>query len=429
MNLINSINDFNDAKSVIPGGVNSPIRAFNSVGGNPRIIKEANSCFLIDEDNNTYIDFVQSFGPLIFGHQDKDIINAINYALKKGTSYGAPTNIETKLAKEIISIYEGIDKIRLVSSGTEATMSAIRLARGFTNRDDIIKFEGCYHGHSDCLLVNAGSGCVGIPASCGVPKDFTNHTLVAKYNDIDSVISCFKQSKNIACVIIEPIAGNMGLVPSEIDFLKKLRELCDENGALLILDEVMSGFRAAINGSLHYYHVNPDLATFGKVIGGGLPLGAFGGRGDIMDMLAPIGNVYQAGTLSGNPIASSAGYEALLKIKSNPNLYSNLENLALRLTDGMKERAKSHKINLQVCVRGSMFGFFFSENEVKNFDDARKNNTKLFANFYNKMLERGVYFAPSSFESNFICTPMDSNLIDKVIEDCEVVFSEIENGK
>ena len=216
MNLINSINDFNDAKSVIPGGVNSPIRAFNAVGGTPRIIKEANSCFLIDEDNNTYIDFVQSFGPLIFGHQDRDIMNAINYALKKGTSYGAPTNIETKLAKEVISIYEGIDKIRLVNSGTEATMSAIRLARAFTNRDKIIKFEGCYHGHSDCLLVSAGSGCVGIPSSSGVPRDFTNHTLVAKYNDIDSVISCFKENKNIACVIIEPIAGNMGLVLSLI---------------------------------------------------------------------------------------------------------------------------------------------------------------------------------------------------------------------
>lgn len=429
MNLINSINDFNDAKSVIPGGVNSPVRAFSAVGGNPRVIKEANGCYLIDEDNNRYIDFVQSFGPLIFGHSDSYIINAITSALSRGISYGAPSNIETKLVKEIISAYDGIDKVRLVSSGTEATMSAIRLARAYTNKSDIIKFDGCYHGHSDSLLVSAGSGCAtfGVSSSLGVIDDFSKHTLVARFNDIDSLESCFKVSNNVACVIIEPIAGNMGLVPADSSFLLILRNLCDKYGAILIFDEVMSGFRASLSGSQKYYNIVPDLATFGKVIGGGLPLAAFGGRSDIMDMLSPIGDVYQAGTLSGNPIASSAGFAMLEKIKSSVNIYDTLEGLALKLVDGMKEVASKYNFPLQTCVRGSMFGFFFNENKVCNFDDAKKSDTKLFSKFYNRMLERGVYFAPSSFESNFICTPMNENIINKVIEDCEVVFSDLKN--
>lgn len=430
MNILNSINDFNEAKSVIAGGVNSPVRAFNSVGGNPRMIKSANTCYLIDEDNNKYVDFVQSWGPLIYGHKDSATLEAIRDALERGVGYGAPTILETKLAKEIIEVYDGIDKIRLVNSGTEATMSAIRLARAFTRRDDIIKFDGCYHGHSDSLLVSAGSGCAtfGNPSSPGVPQDFSKHTFVARYNDLDSLKSCFKASGKVACVIIEPIAGNMGLVPAETEFIKNVRELCDIFGAVLIFDEVMSGFRASLKGSLEFYNVIPDLATFGKVIGGGLPLAAFGGRSDIMDMLSPIGAVYQAGTLSGNPIAVSAGLAVLQQIKRDKDLYARLESLAKRLTNGMKEKALRFGIELQTTVRGSMFGFFFNNKTVHNFDDAKRSDTELFAKFHQKMLERGVYFAPSTFETGFICTAMDESVIDRVVDSCEVIFDELKNG-
>lgn len=429
MNLLNNINYFNEAKSVIPGGVNSPVRAFKSVGGNPRIIRDASGYYLIDEDGNKYIDFIQSWGPLILGHKDSDVINAVRDALNRGLGYGAPTVGETKIAKEIISIYDCIDKIRLVSSGTEATMSAIRLARAATNKNDIIKFDGNYHGHSDSLLVSAGSGCAtfGSPSSPGVPSDFSKHTLVARYNDLDSVESCFKVSGDIACVIVEPIAGNMGLIPGDRDFINGLRVLCDKYDALLIFDEVMSGFRASLKGALNYYDIIPDLATFGKVIGGGLPLAAFGGKGYIMDLLSPLGDVYQAGTLSGNPIAVAAGYATLKKIKQDSNLYDRLEKLAILLTSGMVKKANDFGFAMQSCVRGSMFGFFFCDSEVKNFDDAKKVDTKLFARFHQKMLEQGVYFAPSSFESGFICTPMNESIINEVIEKCEVVFNELTN--
>lgn len=431
MNLLNNINDFNEAKSVIPGGVNSPVRAFQSVGGNPRIIRDANECYLIDEDGNKYIDFIQSWGPLILGHKDFDVINAVKDAIGRGLGYGAPTIGETKIAKEIISTYGCIDKVRLVSSGTEATMSAIRLARAYTGKNDIIKFDGNYHGHSDSLLVSAGSGCAtfGSPSSPGVPNDFSKHTLVARYNDLESVESCFKISSDIACVIIEPIAGNMGLVPSDKSFIDGLRALCDKYNALLIFDEVMSGFRASLQGALSYYDITPDLVTFGKVIGGGLPLAAFGGTSDIMDLLSPVGSVYQAGTLSGNPIAVAAGYATLKKIKQDINIYTKLEKLAILLTQGMVKKANDYGFAMQTCVRGSMFGFFFSDSEIKNFDDAKKVDTKLFARFHQKMLERGVYFAPSSFESGFICTPMNENIINEVIEKCEVVFDELANGQ
>ena len=430
MNILNSINDFNEAKAVIAGGVNSPVRAFSSVGGNPRMIKSANGCYIVDEDNNKYIDFVQSWGPLIYGHKDLATLEAIRDALEKGVGYGAPTILETKLAKEIIEVYDGIDKIRLVSSGTEATMSAIRLARAFTRRDDIIKFDGCYHGHSDSLLVSAGSGCAtfGNPSSPGVPADFSKHTLVARYNDLDSLKACFKASGKVACVIIEPIAGNMGLVPANAEFIKGVRELCDKFEAVLIFDEVMSGFRASLKGSLGFYSVTPDLATFGKVIGGGLPLAAFGGRSDIMDMLSPTGAVYQAGTLSGNPIAVSAGLAVLRQIKNDKDLYARLESLALRLTNGMKDMANRFGFALQCAVRGSMFGFFFNNGEVRNFDDAKKSDTELFARFHQKMLERGVYFAPSTFETGFICAAMDEKIIDGVVSACGEVFDEMKNG-
>ncbi len=418
---------FEDAKKVIPGGVDSPVRAFKSVGGTPIFIKKAKGAYLHDIDGNRYIDFVQSWGPLIFGHCDSDIEEAVLEATKNGLSFGAPTLVETALASEITQMFDNIDKVRFVSSGTEAVMSAIRLARGFMNKDDIIKFEGCYHGHSDSLLVQAGSGAVtfGSPSSPGVPADLTKHTLLAKYNDINSVKKCFESSKNIACIIIEPIAGNMGLVPADEEFLQDLRNLCDEHGALLIFDEVMSGFRASLKGAQGLSSVKPDIVTFGKVIGGGMPVGAFGARGEIMDRLSPDGDIYQAGTLSGNPIAMSAGLASLKKLKANPDIYDKLEAKAKKLTDGFKKTAKESGIELQVGVRGSMFGFFFSSNEVKNFDDALKCDTDKFALFHQKMLQNGVYFACSQFESGFICEPMSDEMIDEVIDISKKVFSEL----
>lgn len=427
MNLLCSINDFNEAKQIIPGGVNSPVRAFKSVGGTPPFISRGEGCHLFDVDGNSYIDFVQSWGPLIFGHCDEDISENVQKALKNGLSFGAPTEIETTLCKEIIGTYEGVEKIRLVNSGTEATMSAIRLARGYSKKDDIIKFDGCYHGHSDSLLVSAGSGCAtfGSPSSPGIPQDFSKHTLVARYNDIDSVRSCFETSGNVGCVIIEPIAGNMGLVPADIEFLQELRKLCNQYGAVLIFDEVMSGFRASLKGVQGFCDVIPDMVTFGKVIGGGMPLAAFGGKDEIMNLLSPLGGVYQAGTLSGNPIAVSAGLTSVCKIKQNPQIYSKLQSLANQLMEGFEMHAKTYNIPLQTCVRGSMFGFFFNAQKVRNFEDAQKSDLQMFAKFHQKMLSKGVYLACSQFETGFICTKMDEAIINKAIEAARESFDEI----
>ncbi|GAA7906273.1 glutamate-1-semialdehyde 2,1-aminomutase [Helicobacter pylori] len=429
MELLHSINDFNEAKQVIAGGVNSPVRAFKSVKGTPPFILKGKGAYLYDVDNNHYIDFVQSWGPLIFGHADEEIEKNVINALKKGTSFGAPTELETTLAKEIISCYEGLDKVRLVNSGTEATMSAIRLARAFSQKDDLIKFEGCYHGHSDSLLVKAGSGCAtfGSPSSLGVPNDFSKHTLVARYNDLNSAEECFKKG-DVGCVIIEPIAGNMGLVPAQKEFLLGLKALCEKYQAVLILDEVMSGFRASLSGSQEFYGVVPDLVTFGKVIGAGLPLACFGGRAEIMDLLSPIGGVYQAGTLSGNPLAVCAGLSALYKIKRDKTLYTRLNALAVRLTQGLKKSAQSYNIALQTLNRGSMFGFFFNENAVRDFDDALKSDTEMFAKFHQKMLFKGVYLACSSFETGFICEPMTEEMIDLVVAKADESFDEIIKG-
>ncbi|MFP6254017.1 glutamate-1-semialdehyde 2,1-aminomutase [Helicobacter pylori] len=429
MELLHSINDFNEAKQVIAGGVNSPVRAFKSVKGTPPFILKGKGAYLYDVDNNHYIDFVQSWGPLIFGHADEEIEKNIINALKKGTSFGAPTELETTLAKEIISCYEGLDKVRLVNSGTEATMSAIRLARAFSQKDDLIKFEGCYHGHSDSLLVKAGSGCAtfGSPSSLGVPNDFSKHTLVARYNDLNSAEECFKKG-DVGCVIIEPIAGNMGLVPAQKEFLIGLKTLCEKYQAVLILDEVMSGFRASLSGSQEFYGVVPDLVTFGKVIGAGLPLACFGGRAEIMDLLSPIGGVYQAGTLSGNPLAVCAGLSALYKIKRDKTLYTRLNALAIRLTQGLKKSAQSYNIALQTLNMGSMFGFFFNENAVRDFDDALKSDTEMFAKFHQKMLFKGVYLACSSFETGFICEPMTEEMIDLVVAKADESFDEIIKG-
>ncbi|WQT70059.1 glutamate-1-semialdehyde 2,1-aminomutase [Helicobacter pylori] len=429
MELLHSINDFNEAKQVIAGGVNSPVRAFKSVKGTPPFILKGKGAYLYDVDNNHYIDFVQSWGPLIFGHADEEIEENIINVLKKGTSFGAPTELETTLAKEIISCYEGLDKVRLVNSGTEATMSAIRLARAYSQKDDLIKFEGCYHGHSDSLLVKAGSGCAtfGSPSSLGVPNDFSKHTLVARYNDLNSAEECFKKG-DVGCVIIEPIAGNMGLVPAQKEFLLGLKALCEKYQAVLILDEVMSGFRASLSGSQEFYGVVPDLVTFGKVIGAGLPLACFGGRAEIMDLLSPIGGVYQAGTLSGNPLAVCAGLSALYKIKRDKTLYTRLNALAVRLTQGLKKSAQSYNIALETLNRGSMFGFFFNENAVRDFDDALKSDTEMFAKFHQKMLFKGVYLACSSFETGFICEPMTEEMIDLAVAKADESFDEIIKG-
>ena len=430
MNTEASKKAFAEAQELIPGGVDSPVRAFSSVGGTPIFISEGEGGYLKDIDGNKYVDFVQSWGPLIFGHRDETIEAAVIDAVKHGLSFGAPTLAETELAKMVVDLFDSIDKVRFVSSGTEAVMSAIRLARGFTGRDDIVKFTGCYHGHSDALLVQAGSGAAtfGNPSSPGVPADFTKHTLLAEYNNIESVKQCFADSNDIACVIIEPIAGNMGLVPADKEFLHELRELCDANGTLLIFDEVMSGFRATLHGAESITGVKPDIVTLGKVIGGGMPVGAFGARREIMAKLSPEGPVYQAGTLSGNPVAMAAGYAALTKLKANAKIINVLNARAVRLVEGMEEAAAKEGIAMQVDTRGSMFGFFFNENPVKNFKDATQSDAELFAKFHAAMLDEGFYFACSLYETGFISTATTDAMIEDTIEASQRVFKAIKNG-
>ncbi|ABB44387.1 glutamate-1-semialdehyde 2,1-aminomutase [Sulfurimonas denitrificans DSM 1251] len=429
MSIDNSLKAFKEAQNLIPGGVNSPVRAFKSVGGTPLFIANGSGAYLTDIDGNRYVDFVQSWGPLLFGHRDESIESAVIEAVKHGLSFGAPTQAESDLAALVISMFDSIEKIRFVSSGTEAVMSAIRLARGYTNCDDIVKFTGCYHGHSDSLLVQAGSGAAtfGNPSSPGVPADFTKHTLLAEYNNIESVKKCFSDSKDVACVIIEPIAGNMGLVPADKEFLRELRELCDANGALLIFDEVMSGFRASVHGAESITGVKPDIVTLGKVIGGGMPVGAFGARAEIMAKLSPEGPVYQAGTLSGNPVAMAAGLAAITKLKQNGQIISVLNSRATRLVEGMQEAAKTYGIAMQIDTRGSMFGFFFNEKPVKNFADACNSDEKLFALFHSKMLKEGFYFACSLYETGFISTAITDEMIEDTIKASAKVFKEITN--
>ena len=419
---------FKEACEVIPGGVDSPVRAFSSVGGTPPFIDRGEGGYLIDIDGNRYIDFVQSWGPLIFGHAHNTIEEAVIEAVKKGLSFGAPTVGETKLATHIVDMFEGIDRVRFVSSGTEAVMSAIRLARGYTKRDDFIKFTGCYHGHADSLLVQAGSGMAtfGNPSSPGVPADLTKHTLLATYNDIESVKKCFADSKEgISSVVIEPIAGNMGLVPADEDFLVELRALCNEHEALLIFDEVMSGFRASLTGSQGITSVRPDIITLGKVIGAGMPVGAFGASDKIMAQLSPEGPIYQAGTLSGNPVAMAAGLASIEMLKADPEIYMTLERRAKRLTEGFKASADELGIPMVTEVRGSMFGFFFSKKVVKNFDDALENDSEFFGKFHGKMLEKGVYLACSSFETGFISVETTDEMIEEAISVAKESMSEL----
>ena len=419
MNNINkSIEFFSEAKKHLPGGVNSPVRAFKNIDGNPIFFKKAKGAYVFDADNNAYIDYIGSWGPMIMGHSHPTIIKAISKQLKLGTSYGAPTRIESETADLIKQCFPSIKKIRMVNSGTEATMSAIRLARGFTNRNKIIKFDGCYHGHVDSLLIKAGSGVstFGLPDSPGVPAQLAKETLSCEFNNQEDFLKVFEKIKDdLAAVIIEPIAGNMGFIPAKKSFLKLLRKKTKENNSILIFDEVMTGFRVSLGGAQEIYKIKPDLTTLGKVIGGGLPVGAFGGKAEIMDYLAPDGPVYQAGTLSGNPLAMAAG-SSLIKLLIEKNPYDALENKAKKLLDEMKNIFAKNSISISTNQIGGMFGFFFSERLPQNLDDVIKSNDKYFKNFLNGCISNGVYFAPSKFEAGFISSKHTNKEIKNTIE-------------
>ncbi|MFT5320607.1 MAG: glutamate-1-semialdehyde 2,1-aminomutase [Pseudohongiellaceae bacterium] len=414
------------AKNLIPGGVNSPVRAFRGVGGNPVFFKQGEGAWLIDEDDNRYIDYIGSWGPLILGHRHPSIISALKNQMEKGLTFGAPTAQEGSLAELITKLVPSIESVRLVNSGTEATMSAIRLARGFTGRDKILKFEGCYHGHVDSLLVKAGSGALtlGAPDSLGVPASTSAETFVLPYNDLDSVEKLFQQSgKEIACIIIEPVAGNMNLVPPKEGYLKGLREICTSYGTLLIFDEVMTGFRTALGGAQSVYGVRPDLTTLGKVIGGGLPVGAFGGRKEIMDLLAPLGPVYQAGTLSGNPLAVCAGLATLQEI-SKPDFFASLSAKTEFLLTGLTERALAAGIGFSTNQVGGMFGCFFTEEEkITSFDQVMACNVERFKQYFHLMLEDGVYLAPSAFEAGFVSAAHGDKELQLTLDAAEKAFA------
>lgn len=416
---------FEAAKKVIPGGVNSPVRAFRSVGGIPRFIASAQGAYLIDVDGNEYVDYVGSWGPAILGHAHPAVIEAITRVAKNGLSFGAPCELEIALAQEICARVDSIEKVRMTNSGTEATMTAIRLARGITGRDKIIKFEGCYHGHVDSLLVKAGSGALtfGAPSSPGIPAGSVNDTLIASFNDLDSVSALFeKYGKQIACIIIEPIPGNMNMLIPEPEFLQGLRELCDQHGALLIFDEVMTGFRVGPQGVQSFVDVKPDLTTLGKIIGGGMPVGAVGGRADLMDHLSPIGSIYQAGTLSGNPVAMVAGLTTLQQL--TPEKYAFLAQQTKLLVDGVTERAAAANIPFHAVYRTAMFGFFFtSEKSITRFSQITQCNMQQFNAFFAAMLNEKIYLAPSAFEAGFVSTAHGEKEIAKTLDAAERAFA------
>ncbi len=409
---------FAEAQGFIPGGVNSPVRAFGAVGGTPIFIKSGAGCRLTDVDGNTYVDYVGSWGPLILGHADPRVVKKINEAVANGTSYGAPTELEIKLAQLIKEAMPSIEKVRMVNSGTEATMSAIRLARGFTKRDAVIKFEGCYHGHVDSLLIQAGSGAttLGTPTSPGVPQDFVKHTISLPYNDIDAVQEvCARRGKDIACIIVEAVAGNMGVVLPKKGYLEGLREITKKHGIVLIFDEVMTGFRVAHGGVQSLYQITPDLTTLGKIIGGGLPVGAYGGKKEIMDSISPVGPVYQAGTLSGNPVAMTAGI-ATLEILRDSALYKTLEEKSKRLAAGIEKVCVDARLPAYHTRVGSMLCTFFTDQPVTDYATAKKCDTKRYAKFFHGMLERGFYFAPSQFEAVFVSTVHGERELDATID-------------
>ncbi|ROT95987.1 glutamate-1-semialdehyde-2,1-aminomutase [Marinobacter sp. R17] len=409
---------FKNAQQYIPGGVNSPVRAFKGVGGTPIFIKTAKGAYLYDEDDNRYIDYIGSWGPMILGHRDQRVIDALHAQIDVGVGYGAPTAIETAMAKKICELVPSIDLVRMVNSGTEATMSTIRLARGYTGRDKIVKFEGCYHGHVDSLLVKAGSGALtlGVPNSPGIPASLAEHTLTVPFNDIESVRKVFAEmGDEIAAVIVEPVAGNMNCIPPVPGFLEGLRNVCDQHGSVLIFDEVMTGFRVSLGGAQEHYGVTPDLTALGKVIGGGLPVGAFGGKREIMSHISPLGPVYQAGTLSGNPLAMRAGLTTLEAI-SEPGFHDRLTEKTNTLRDGFKRAANAAGVPLVVQSAGAMFGFFFTDqNQVNTFEDVMRCDAERFGHFFNGMLKEGVYLAPSAFEAGFTSAAMSDEDIEHTL--------------
>jgi len=420
---------FEKSQKLIPGGVNSPVRAFRSVGGTPVFFKRGLGSKLWDEDDKQYIDYIGSWGPMILGHAHPEVIKAVQETAENSLSFGAPTARELDMAEMVTKLVPSMEQVRLVSSGTEATMSAIRLARGFTNRSKIVKFEGCYHGHADALLVKAGSGLLtfGTPSSAGVPPEVAAHTLTLNYNDIAGVEALFKEiGSEIACVIVEPVAGNMNLITPVPGFLECLRAQCTQHGAVLIFDEVMTGFRVALGGAQAHYNIKPDLTTLGKVIGGGLPVGAFGGRADIMHCLAPVGPVYQAGTLSGNPVAVAAGLKTLSLIQAS-NFHEKLTATAKRLVDGLSAAAKEAGIDFSANSIGGMFGIYFSKNVPTSFDEVMKSDKEAFNRFFHLMLDEGVYLAPSAFEAGFVSAAHSEEDIDATIAAAKRSFAKLKN--
>ncbi|MDR6195506.1 glutamate-1-semialdehyde 2,1-aminomutase [Siphonobacter sp. SORGH_AS_0500] len=429
--MTNSEQLFQQAKEVIPGGVNSPVRAFRAVGGNPIFIKSAKGAYLVDEDDNTYVDLINSWGPMILGHANEMIQKAVSDAVQHSFSFGAPTRREVEMAELIISMVPSIEKVRMVNSGTEATMSAIRVARGFTGREKMIKFEGCYHGHGDSFLIAAGSGAVtmGVPDSPGVTKGVANDTLTAPFNNLTAVKALVDANKNqIAAIILEPVVGNMGLVLPEPGFLEGLRELCDQEGILLIFDEVMTGFRLSASGFQGITSVRPDLTTLGKIIGGGMPVGAYGGRKEIMDFVSPAGPVYQAGTLSGNPIAMAAGKAMLTYLNENPGVYAELDRIGAKLENGLRAGNKKAGKNYTINRIGSMYTLFFNEEKVTDFNSAKASDLTLFGAYFQAMLKRGIYLAPSQFESLFLSHALTDEIVDQIIAAHEVSLIEVLGG-
>ncbi|KMT21842.1 glutamate-1-semialdehyde 2,1-aminomutase [Clostridium cylindrosporum] len=415
-----------EAQKYIPGGVNSPVRAFRSVGSTPRFMKSADGAYLIDEDGNKYLDFIGSWGPMILGHNHPDVREAVIDAAASGLSFGAATKIEVEMAKLICEVVPSVELVRMVNSGTEAVMSALRVARGHTGRDKIIKFEGCYHGHSDSMLVKAGSGALttGVPDSAGVPEGCAKDTLTAIYNDINSVERLFEENKGeIAAIIIEPVVANMGVVLPKDNFLQKLRDICTENGALLIFDEVITGFRLGIDGAQGYFNVKPDLTIFGKIIGGGMPVGAYGGKREIMENVAPLGKVYQAGTLSGNPIAMAAGITQLRTLRDNPKIYEHIRSLGNRLATGIEDIIKKHNLKCSVNNLESLCCFFFSPEKIEDYNGAKTSDTAAYAKYFNFMLNKGIYLAPAQFEAMFISNAHTEKDIDFTLECIEEYFT------
>jgi len=415
----NSSQLFSKAQNFIPGGVNSPVRAFRAVGGDPLFIKSAKGAFMIDEDGNKFIDLINSWGPMVLGHGNEAIEEAVVKAVKKSLSFGAPNAAEVEIAELITNMVPSVEKVRMVNSGTEATMSAIRLARGFTGREKIIKFIGCYHGHGDSFLIAAGSGAatMGVPDSPGVTQGTALDTLNATYNDIESVQQLVEENKGkVAALILEPIAGNMGCVPPEPMFLGQLRDLCTKEGIILIFDEVMTGFRVAKGGAQELYNVMPDLTTMGKIIGGGMPVGAYGGRKEIMDYVSPQGPVYQAGTLSGNPVAMAAGLVMLHHFNDNASVYTQLNETTTSIVNGIKQNLKDLNLNFTINHVGSMFSLFFTNNTVKDFESAKTSDLEMFSSYFNSMLEKGVYLAPSQYETLFVSSAITKTEIDAIVK-------------